>query len=74
MFVLDRIEGEWAVIEYNQAIFNIPRNLLPRDVKEGDVINLSVSKDIKATQSRYKSVQNKADSLFEDEREVSGED
>jgi hypothetical protein len=44
--VVDRIEGEWAVVEYsekNTTTFNVPIKLLPEGIKEGDIIELTVS-------------------------------
>ncbi|KJS81778.1 MAG: hypothetical protein JM58_16230 [Peptococcaceae bacterium BICA1-8] len=62
MFIIDRFEGDWAVIEYNGKTFNIPQEILPSTAKEGDVINLSLTMDKEATEARKK----KAKSLFED--------
>lgn len=43
MFIVDRLEEDWAVIEYWGKTFNFPRSLLPLDVKESDVITISIS-------------------------------
>ncbi len=34
MFIVDRFEGDWAVIEYGRKTFNLPRFLLPQDCRE----------------------------------------
>ena len=39
MFIIDRFEGNWAVIEYNKITFNLPIDILPKGIKEGQVIN-----------------------------------
>ncbi len=38
MIVIDRIEGVYAVALEDGAVTNIPVNMLPSDVKEGDVV------------------------------------
>lgn len=45
MLVVDRLEGDWAVIEYegDGHTFNIPKDLLPAGIREGDVIALSIT-------------------------------
>lgn len=52
MFIIDRFEGEWAVIECDGITFNIPRFLLPAKAKEGDVISISISIDQTKTKER----------------------
>jgi len=52
MLIVDRFEGDWAVIEYGEITFNLPRSLLPLDVKEGDVITVNISVDQSATNER----------------------
>jgi len=66
MFIIDRFEGEWAVIEFGRKTFNLPKFLLPADAKEGDVIDIEVTIDEKTTASRKESINKLADSLFED--------
>ena len=38
MIILDRIEGTTAVLETEDGMENVPRQLLPAEVKEGDVL------------------------------------
>ncbi|MGN0590596.1 DUF3006 domain-containing protein [Ruminococcus sp.] len=38
MWILDRIEGDRAVIETDQGRLELPRQQLPPDAKEGDVL------------------------------------
>jgi hypothetical protein len=51
--VIDRFEGDIAVCEKSdRTMFNIPRNKLPSDAREGDVINIDkdvIEVDLKAT-------------------------
>jgi hypothetical protein len=42
LFVIDRFEEDWAVIEYGKKTFNFPRVLLPEGVGEGDAIRILV--------------------------------
>lgn len=52
MLIIDRFEGDWAVVEYGETTFNFPRSLLPQDVKESDVITISISVDQTITKER----------------------
>lgn len=38
MIIVDRIESDFAIIEDNETIKNIPLQLLPENVAEGDVL------------------------------------
>jgi P2-related tail formation protein len=66
MPVIDRIEEDWAVIEYGKKTFNIPLSLLPQGAKEGDVINVLVTVDESAAKSRTDDIKALAKDLFED--------
>lgn len=39
--VVDRIEGDFAVVENEGIMLDIPLSQLPCDVKEGDIVSLS---------------------------------
>lgn len=45
ILIIDRFEGDYTVIEYNNNTFNLPRSFLPNDAKEGDVLNISTTID-----------------------------
>ena len=66
MLVIDRFEGDWAVMELGRKVFNIPRLLLPAEAREGDVINIDSSIDREATEQLQNSTRKLADSLFEE--------
>ena len=67
MFIIDRFEGDWAIIETeNRHMFNLPRILLPSGVKEGDVISIQVGIDAEATRQRAEKSKFRLDSLFEE--------
>lgn len=43
---IDRIEGEWAVCEYEKGkTIDLPVALLPADAREGDVLRLTVDRE-----------------------------
>ncbi|GBF35239.1 hypothetical protein DCCM_4362 [Desulfocucumis palustris] len=66
MLIIDRFEGEWAVIELGRKVFKIPRLLLPPEAGEGDVVNLEVSLDRESTEKLKRETEKLADSLFEE--------
>ena len=54
---IDRFESQWAVLETPDGkSLNYPRNLLPKGVKEGDVLDLNIEIDQKATEKRMNNV------------------
>lgn len=65
MFVIDRFEGDWAVVEFDRLTFNIPKVLLPEGAREGDVIEITISVNKKVTSERQKATQKMVDDLFE---------
>ena len=65
MLVIDRIEGEWAVVEYGSLSFNLPLPLLPKQVQEGDVINLQITILGTETKKRAESIDRLSKELFE---------
>jgi hypothetical protein len=62
---MDRFEGDWAVIEYGRTTFNLPRNLLPPDVKEGDVVSIIISVDQTLTAERRQKAAEMMEGFFE---------
>lgn len=67
VFVIDRFEGQWAVIEYDRKTFNIPKDMLPNNAKEGDIITFSISLDIEATKKARQDTQELLNDLFKEE-------
>ncbi|MDI3519812.1 MAG: hypothetical protein PWQ34_1959 [Caldanaerobacter sp.] len=65
--IIDRFEGDWAVIEYEDKIFNFPKELLPKEAKEGDVLKFDVTVDIEETEKRKKAIEDLVKDLFVDE-------
>ncbi|MBE3519655.1 MAG: DUF3006 domain-containing protein [Firmicutes bacterium] len=62
--VIDRFEGDWAVMEWNRVVFNFPRRLLPGGAKEGDVIRIVSEVDAARTADRHQRVRHLEEKLF----------
>lgn len=61
--VVDRIEGEYAVVEIEKGkMCNLPLELVP-DVKEGDIVTITINKD--KTEERKKTIEELMNSVFE---------
>ncbi|SJZ77164.1 DUF3006 domain-containing protein [Selenihalanaerobacter shriftii] len=65
MLIIDRFEGERAIIEGDKEVFEVPKSVLPQEAKAGDVIKIIVDKD--ATEERKKRIGELSDDLFTDE-------
>ena len=65
MFVLDRIEGETAVIEWQGQMILLPAVLLPKEAREGDLLEISLKIDHEGTQQRKERIEEKAKRLWE---------
>lgn len=61
--IIDRIEGEYAVIEMeDKTMINIPKCLIP-DSKEGDIIRIEIDKD--ETEKRKNDIKKLMNDLWE---------
>lgn len=67
MFIVDRFEGEWAVIEYQDKTFNFPKELLPKSAKEGDILKFNVDVDKQSSKKAQEGMQKMLDDMFEKE-------
>ena len=66
MLIIDRFEGDFAVVEYKEGrTFNLPRSLLPTGAKEGDVLQLTLTIDDESTASRKRRIETLMEELFE---------
>ncbi|EGD51879.1 hypothetical protein TheetDRAFT_1271 [Thermoanaerobacter ethanolicus JW 200] len=65
--IIDRFEGECAVIEYGDKTFNFPKELLPKEAKEGDVLKFDIRIDKEKTEKRRKAIEDLAIDLFAEE-------
>lgn len=64
VLIVDRLEGEWVVIEWEEGTFNLPRKLLPASVREGDVLTMTLKRDEELTVQRQKAAQRELDDLL----------
>ncbi|MDI6602087.1 MAG: DUF3006 domain-containing protein [Thermoanaerobacteraceae bacterium] len=65
--IVDRFEGSYAVLEYNGEMFNFPVELLPANVKEGDILDFKITVDVEETLQMKKRINEKMERLFIDE-------
>ncbi|TPV42327.1 DUF3006 domain-containing protein [Bacillus dicomae] len=66
--IIDRFEGELAVIEINNITIDVPKSKLPSAAKEGDVLIIENDKytiDKDETDKKRREIQNLMDKLFE---------
>lgn len=64
-YTIDRFEGEFAVVELEDKHFiNVPREAIPKETKEGDVISVTIDKG--ETEKRRKEIRKMEDSIFVD--------
>lgn len=40
--IVDRFEGDYAVIEYYDKMLNLPKVFLPMEIREGDVLDVII--------------------------------
>jgi hypothetical protein len=66
MFIIDRLENEWVVIEFAGQIFNLPKMLLPAGAKAGDVINININLDTVTTEKLKQQNQALIDDIFKE--------
>lgn len=64
MLIIDRFEGNMAVIEYENSTFNVPRSLLPENAREGDVLDIDIKVNKEETEQRRRKVKKMMDDLF----------
>jgi hypothetical protein len=41
-YIIEGIDGPWAVIEFGKDNFRIPKSLLPSNAKQGDKIKIDI--------------------------------
>ena len=64
-FIIDRLEGEYAILEIREGEFSqMPKRLLPDAAKEGDVVIITVDKQ--ETEQRKQRIEGLMDKLFVD--------
>lgn len=63
MLIIDRFEEQKAIIESSKGQIELPKNEIPPESKEGDVLKIIIDK--KATSSRKESIEKLSKKLFE---------
>lgn len=61
-WIIDRFEEDFAVIECNGRTFDVPKNMLPTDLAEGDVLDISLNKA--ETEQKRESANSRLKKLF----------
>ncbi|WP_432280050.1 DUF3006 domain-containing protein [Thermoanaerobacter thermohydrosulfuricus] len=51
-------------MEYEEKFFNFPKELLPKEAKEGDVLKFDITIDREETKKRRKAIEDLAKDLF----------
>ena len=68
MIIIDRFEEDFAVVEDNGVIINVPRSKLPADSKEGSVLLMTAEReyqlDLSSTKQRKRDIKNRFDALI----------
>ena len=64
-WIIDRFEGDYALCEVESGtVLNVPRNALPENAREGDVISVFI--DSGETENRKSNVNKLMNDLFVD--------
>ena len=69
--IIDRFEGKYAILESQDkdpTIFNFPLHLLPKEAKEGTVLNINIDIDQEETKRRKDKIQNLLNKLMEQDK------
>ncbi len=64
MLIIDRFEGEWAVLEWNGEMFMLPRAFVPCCAKAGDVLSMELTIDQETTKARVEHIKALEERLF----------
>ena len=62
MFIVDRIENDIVVVEYEEGYLNVPICLFNEEISEGDVLYFKVYRE--RTKSRKEEMSKKLNRLF----------
>ena len=54
--IIDRFEGEYAVIEYEKKMYNISKIFIPEEAKEGNVLNIKITVDQSGTDEQKEEI------------------
>jgi len=62
MLIIDRFEGDFAIVETSDGNVNIPRADIPANAKEGDILVIDLDKN--ETDARKKRIDGMMNNLF----------
>ncbi len=61
-WIIDRFEGEYAVVECDGCVFNVPKSSLPKGALEGNILNLEINES--DTENKEKELKGRLKKLF----------
>lgn len=67
--IIDRFEGDFAIIEINDQTIDVPRKQLPKDINIGDQVIIdgeNISFDFEGTKNLRTEIDKLANELFEE--------
>ena len=64
MLIIDRFEGDFAIVETDNGMINVPKSELPENAKEGDALKFVI--DMDATLGRKQRIDKMMNKLFKD--------
>lgn len=63
--IVDRLEGDYAVVEYFDKVLNLPKVFLPAEVREGDVLDVIIMLDDAETGKLKESIKELMNDVWE---------
>lgn len=67
--IIDRFEGDYVICEKeDQGMIDLPRNIIPKKAKEGDVLIINgdqITLDLDETEKRKKRIKKMTENLWE---------
>ncbi|OCL26207.1 hypothetical protein U472_09345 [Orenia metallireducens] len=63
MLIIDRFEGDYTVIKMGNKTFSLPKEALPKNAREGDVLKIVVDKE--SNKDLKKGIDELVDEVFE---------
>lgn len=61
-WVIDRFEGDFAVVECGGVYFNVPMDVIPSGVREGSILEISINAE--ETEKKEMELKNRIKKLF----------
>lgn len=65
MFIIDRLEGDLVILEYEGKTYELPRKVFPHDIKEGNIVMVEFKVDKEGSEKRLDKIKKLEDELFE---------